>query len=148
MSNIKNYLYNGRGETFTPSSGMSEYSINDIDEKSGRIDTFTKPTKRDMTTSEYLEFVAKTMSEMQDLIRRKNADYTNGAGPFANFKQAEDYGVDPFHGLMVRVGDKMQRIKSFCKQGKLEVKDEGIEDALKDLIGYSLIGLGMLHERK
>jgi hypothetical protein len=40
--------------------------------------------------------------------------------------------------------DKIQRIKSFIKKGKLEVKNEGVEDAVMDVIGYSLILIGML----
>lgn len=101
-----------------------------------------------MTSEEYLAFVEQTFAEMQELIKRKNADYTNGAGPFANFEQASDFGVDPFKGLMVRLGDKFQRVKSFCKQGELKVQGEGIEDALRDCIGYSLIGLGMIQQQK
>ncbi len=100
------------------------------------------------TTPIYLEFVKKTLDELQVLIKAKNSDYTNGAGPFANFDQASEFGVDPFKGLMVRMGDKMQRIKSYCSKGALQVANEGVEDALKDLIGYSLIGLAMLDEKK
>lgn len=122
----------------------------DIDEKSGQVFAVTVPghVPARFTTPIYLEFVKKTLDETQELIKKKNADYTNGAGPFANFDQAADFGVDPFHGLMLRMGDKFQRIKSYCKQGKLEVANEGVEDALKDLIGYSLIGLALLDEKK
>lgn len=106
------------------------------------------PGEHKYNTKQYLEFVKTTLDDLQILIQRKNSDYTNGAGPFANFEQASDFGVDPFKGLMVRMGDKMQRIKSFCSKGELQVANEGVDDALKDLIGYSLIGLAMLDERK
>lgn len=127
----------------------------DIDEKSGRVTwyddrTFNKfevPGEIKFTTETYLAFVKTTLDDLQVLIKAKNADYTNGAGPFANFEQAADFGVDPFKGLMLRVGDKMQRIKSYCSKGELQVANEGVEDALKDLIGYSLIGLAMLKEK-
>lgn len=102
-----------------------------------------------LTKAEYLAFIEKTFAEMTTLIKAKNSDYTAGSDdPFANFRQSVDYGVDPLSGVMVRVGDKLQRIKSFTKAGKLEVANEGVEDAFKDLIGYSLIALGMLSERK
>ncbi len=100
------------------------------------------------TSQTYHEFVKVTLDALQALIKAKQADYTNGKGPFANFEQASDYGVDPFKGLMVRMGDKMQRVKSYCSQGGLQVPNEGVEDSLKDIIGYSLIGLGMLEETK
>ena len=48
---------------------------------------------------------------------------------------------------MLRMGDKMQRVKSYCKQGKLQVPGEGVEDCFYDFIGYSLIALAMLKER-
>jgi Nucleotide modification associated domain 1 len=128
------------------------FTVFEIDEKSGRVvELLVQPSDNPaarFTTEVYLEFVAKTLSDLQVLIKAKNQDYTNGAGPFANFDQAADFGVDPFHGLMLRMGDKFQRIKSYCKQGKLEVANEGVEDALKDLIGYSLIGLALLDEKR
>lgn len=105
--------------------------------------------KNQLTKAEYMAFIEKTFSEMTTLIKAKNSDYTAGSNdPFANFRQSVDYGVDPLSGVMVRVGDKLQRIKSFTKNGKLEVVNEGVEDAFRDLIGYSLIALGMLSERK
>lgn len=138
----------------------------DIDEKSGRVTVIPDLTpyqlkqieinkledlypngEHKFTTETYLAFVKQTLDAMQVKIKAKNADYTNGAGPFANFEQASDFGVDPFQGLMLRMGDKMQRVKSYCKQGKLEVANEGIEDCFYDFIGYSLIALAMLKEK-
>lgn len=120
-----------------------------VDEKTGNIEYFTPTgTTGKYTTNEYLAFVKKTLEDMQELIKAKNADYTNGAGPFANFEQASEYGVDPFQGLMLRMGDKMQRVKSYCKQGNLQVKGEGVDDCFKDFIGYSLIALAMLNEKR
>jgi hypothetical protein len=102
----------------------------------------------EMTTEEYLQFVHQLFLELEDLIKAKNADYTAGSGPFANFKTALDFGIDPIAGLANRMGDKFQRIKSYCKQGKLAVAGEGVEDAFKDLIGYSTLALGMLYEQQ
>lgn len=104
-----------------------------------------------MTKEEYLEFIDTTFKEMRDLIHRKNSDYTGGqsnADPFSNFRQADDFGVNPLVGLNIRMGDKFQRIKAFSRDGKLSVKGEGVADAYRDLIGYSLIALGMLKEMK
>jgi hypothetical protein len=100
-----------------------------------------------MSREEYLAFLEQTFNDMQTLIKKKNTDYTAGGGPFANFEESLGYGVDPLVGLSVRIGDKIQRLKSFCKSGKLEVENEGAEDIFKDLIGYSCIALGMLKEK-
>jgi hypothetical protein len=45
--------------------------------------------------------------------------------------------------------DKFQRAKAFCKDGKLSVCTEGdqAKDIFRDLIGYSLIALGMLERQ-
>lgn len=102
-----------------------------------------------MNQKEYLDFAQKTCAEMLQLIEKKNADYTNGSdSAFANFDVASDFGVDPLLGLCLRVSDKFQRIKSFAKKGELQVKGEPVEDAWRDLIGYSLVALAMLSEKK
>lgn len=101
-----------------------------------------------MNKDEYFQFITDLHEQMLELVRAKNADYTAGGGPFANFKASAEYGVDPMVGLSIRVGDKIKRLQSFCKLGNLEVRGEGVEDIFKDLIGYSWIALGMLHEAK
>lgn len=105
-------------------------------------------TDYEMTTEEYFQFIDTLNKEMVSLVKRKNADYTSGKGPFANFKAAKNYGVDPLVGLSVRIGDKIQRLQSFCSMGELQVENEGIGDVFRDLIGYSWIALGMLEEQK
>lgn len=103
-----------------------------------------------LTKTEYFQLIDKTQSDLRSLIEAKNTDYTGGEDiddPFANFRQSEDLGVDPLVGLFIRMGDKFQRIKAFARTGKLAVPGEGVEDAIKDIMGYSLIALGLLSER-
>jgi hypothetical protein len=99
-----------------------------------------------MTSQEYLDFMKKELGSIQELVSKKNADYTNQGSAFANFDKSIEWGVDPLIGLLVRVEDKMQRLKSFASMGKLQVEGEGPEDALRDVIGYSCIALAMLSE--
>jgi len=99
-----------------------------------------------MTSKTLIEFCERTAKAVVSLMEKKNNDYTAGVSPFANFEQSTNYGVDPIVGLSIRMGDKMKRIETFCKNGKLEVDNEGVEDAYKDLIGYSLIALAMLED--
>ena len=101
---------------------------------------------RDTPKTRYFDFVARTFKELHTLIKQKSHDYSVGDDPFVNFKTSEDLGVDKLVGLNVRLLDKVARIKSFSKSGSL--KNEGIEDAYKDLIGYAMLALGMLEEDK
>lgn len=120
--------------------------------------TISYQSKEDLATSEHhdkewwFNFQAETFQDIAILTRKKNDDYTGGAGapnPFANFDEANEFGVDPLVGLAVRMGDKMQRLKSFCTSGlALKTKGDTVADIFKDMIGYSAIALGMLERRK
>jgi hypothetical protein len=80
------------------------------------------------------------IQKMAELHANKNRDYGNG-NPLGNFMTAEDLGVDPFLGVLIRMSDKWTRICSLTKQGQHHVKDESIEDTLLDLANYSLLAL-------
>ena len=99
----------------------------------------------------WFNFQADQFKKISELTRKKNDDYTGGAdagNPFANFDEADDFGVDPLVGLSVRMGDKMQRLKSYCNGGlSLDTDGDTVADIFRDFIGYSSIALGML-ERK
>lgn len=99
-----------------------------------------------LTRESFRKFREDTFADLNDMIDKKNADYTAGGTVFANFEMCEEIGVERLKGLTIRVLDKVQRLKSYAKNGKLAVTTEGVEDAFKDLIGYSFIALGMLYE--
>jgi len=98
------------------------------------------------TIDSFSKFRRQVCEEINTLVDSKNKDYTAGVSPFANFEKGEEWGVDRLTSLFIRMEDKVQRLKSFCKHGTLAVKGEGVDDALKDIIGYCLIGLAMLDE--
>lgn len=81
-----------------------------------------------------------------DMMRNKQLDYASYKDPLSNFTRSANFGVDPLIGLSLRMSDKMARLESYCKNGKLAVENEGLEDIFKDLIGYSVIALAMLHQ--
>lgn len=117
-------------------SGISfEKSISEVE---AVVDKFTKDTFRNFREDEF--------RKLNDLIDRKNNDYTAGGSCFSNFEICEEIGIDRLRGLTIRVLDKIQRLKSFAKSGALEVKNESVEDIFKDLIGYSFIALAMINE--
>ena len=81
----------------------------------------------------------KTLAEIQEMHDRKGRDYGSQADPFANVRSSEDFGIPGWLGAVVRLNDKISRIKSFTKNGKLE--NEPLRDALIDLATYSAIAL-------
>jgi len=99
------------------------------------------------------EFRNAEVQYILDLTAGKNSDYTGGEtcdNPFANFDKSTEFGVDPLTGICIRMQDKFQRAKAFCSDGSLSVNTEGdkSKDIFRDLIGYSLIAIGMLERRK
>jgi len=73
-----------------------------------------------------------------DIIKVKNQDYANNSDPFANFKWAKLLGLPPEMGIMLRVVDKIARIKNLLGKENA-VKDETIDDTLLDVCNYFAI---------
>ena len=83
------------------------------------------------------------------LTAKKNSDYTGGEkceNPFANFDASVAFGVEPLTGICIRMQDKFQRARALCRDGKvtLDVEGDTAKDIFRDLIGYSLIAIGMI----
>ena len=72
------------------------------------------------------------------LMARKNHDYAHEDDPFRNFRTFGAFGV------LVRLHDKIARLRSFEESGKQAVKDEKILDTVLDIINYAAI----YHEMK
>ena len=84
-------------------------------------------------------------------MRQKNNDYTGGekaTDPFANFNAASVLGIDPVQGLLLRVIDKIQRIRSFTNDKELKVSNESVEDACDDIVNYAILAKAMLMEQR
>jgi hypothetical protein len=100
-----------------------------------------------MTTKQLLELHDKTCGICREVMSAKNTDYCGGSNdPFANFRISEVLGVHPAIGIMMRMTDKMQRIRSFVQNGTLAVKTESFEDACEDLVNYAILLKGYLLE--
>lgn len=77
-------------------------------------------------------------------MRKKNHDYAASGDPFQNFNGSEIYGIPRVKGLLLRVGDKLQRINTFVEKGTLKVDNEGVHDAIEDVINYMILAKGMI----
>lgn len=71
------------------------------------------------------------LDEMKELHAKKDKDYGS-----AFHKSFEEFGVT---AGVVRLNDKMERVKSLVKNGKAEVKGESLLDTLKDLASYAVM---------
>ena len=100
-------------------------------------DVSSQPT----TSQRFLDL----LDEMRRLHESKSADYGSETDPLANIRQgAEFVGIEPWRGCMVRIADKVQRLKTFCRTGRLV--HEGVRDTLLDLSAYSLLAIVLFDE--
>jgi len=72
--------------------------------------------------------------EVTTILLKKNNDY--GGASF-------DLGLN---GNMVHLWDKVKRYKSLIGCDKKDPNFESLEDTLKDIIGYAIIGLHILND--
>lgn len=94
----------------------------------------------------YYDSIFKAM----EISAKKNADYAGGMShdPLANFKKVAEAGIQPSKGLWMRALDKVGRINTFMREGKLNVDNEGVEDALMDLGNYCFLMLALLQDER
>jgi hypothetical protein len=95
---------------------------------------FAAPAREHPGSLPFLELV----EELRQLHLRKSQDYGTRSDPLANVRNAADLiGIEPWRAGLVRVAEKVQRIRAFCHNGRLA--NEGVLDSLIDLAAYSLI---------
>ena len=81
------------------------------------------------------EQLQKVHSEALELFKKKNADYGDA---FAK------YGTT---GVIMRMGDKIERFISITKTGINLVETEGLIDTLIDLHNYAAMAIMLLDEK-
>ena len=74
--------------------------------------------------------------EALELFKKKNADYGDS---FATYGPI---------GVIVRIGDKINRLNSITKNGVHMVNDESLRDTLIDLHNYSAMAVMLMDEKK
>ena len=104
-----------------------------------------------MTAKELLQLHDETCKTCRVIMEKKNSDYTGGRGatdPFANFNASKILNIHPVQGLLLRVIDKIQRIRSFTNDKELSVSNETVEDACDDIVNYAILAKAMLMEER
>ena len=79
--------------------------------------------------------MAKVQKEGIELFAKKNADYGDA---FASYGPV---------GVIVRLGDKIQRLSSVSKNGVTLVNNESLRDTLIDLHNYAAMAIMLMDEK-
>jgi len=95
-----------------------------------------------MTRQTLICKVIELMIEDIELLRKKNADYSSEGDALENFR---DFGVN---GIIVRLGDKYMRLKTFARRGTYAVSDEKLDDTLKDVGIYTYLARVLRMDKK
>lgn len=77
------------------------------------------------------------LSRLSRLHARKQHDYGATTDPFANVRASQDFGVRPWIGALIRLNDKINRLKRFAERGTLA--NETALDSMVDIAVYALI---------
>ncbi|MEM1913531.1 MAG: nucleotide modification associated domain-containing protein [Thermofilaceae archaeon] len=87
-----------------------------------------------------LDKITQLALQIVNLLEEKNALYGN------SYKETRDeYGYIAF---LVRLQDKVNRVKTLYTKENLPKSEEAIEDTLKDIIGYCLLELAYLKQKQ
>lgn len=84
------------------------------------------------------------LKEIGDLHDKKQQDYGKDTDPFANVRASAEFGVAPWIGALVRLNDKVTRLKQFSSRRALA--NESAEDSMMDIAVYALIALVLYRE--
>ena len=90
------------------------------------------------------EFVA-VLEELKALHLKKTMDYGVDDDALSNIRSSADIvNMPAWAGCVIRMSDKMHRLKAFFRRGKTEF--DGVEDTLLDLACYAAIALVLYRE--
>ena len=115
---------------------MSKCIMNDQEEEKIKNMLHLKETKKDNDAVVPGNFDG-ICQDLMALHARKNKDYGNAA-----HESYKEFGLISY---VIRLNDKMKRLKSLTKPGvEQEVKSESIEDTLMDLAAYAIMAIESL----
>lgn len=84
--------------------------------------------------------VLKVFEEAAKLHLRKTLDYGADENALRNIQEGADLiNVESWRACLIRIADKMSRMRAFCRRGRVEF--DGVEDNLIDIVSYAAICL-------
>jgi hypothetical protein len=85
------------------------------------------------------------LDEIKELHLRKTLDYGSDEDALSNIRNSADViNVPAYAGCVVRMSDKMHRLRSFFRRGVVEF--DGLVDTFLDLAAYAIIALVLYRE--
>ena len=112
----------------------------------GEIEFSLEGDGRNITNEEAIRLQEFLRDHSYGLMMAKRKDYSGDDDPFRNLRSSEVHGVEPWRGTMVRLQDKLARIRSVMEaDGVMEV-DESLIDTFADIHNYTDIIAGLVWE--
>ena len=100
-----------------------------------------------MSNEEALDLQHDLFDRALVVMKMKRMDYSGDVDPFANLRMSEFIGVEPWRGTMVRMMDKLSRIRHIMENhGEMKVTDESLDDTFMDVLNYTCILAGLCKE--
>jgi hypothetical protein len=99
--------------------------------------TWTRKPKEQRIVTKGDSRFRRELEELIELHDAKQADYGTDGDPFANLRASAGFGIAPWLGAVIRLNDKVNRIKSFVRNGKL--RNESLVDSFRDISVYAAI---------
>ena len=84
----------------------------------------------------YIQKYKDINQEAFELFNKKNHDY------------GDAFATDGIIGVLIRLGDKVQRLKHITTNSIILVNNESLRDTLLDLHNYSIMSLMLLDEKE
>lgn len=101
-----------------------------------------------ITRKEMLEAHKVITGEAYALCEEKNDDYAGADEAYGNLRVCEDWDIATVEaGLLIRMADKMRRLATLIHGKEPSVKNEKMEDSLKDIINYAVFFIKALRMR-
>ncbi len=94
------------------------------------------------------EFTQQLYSDAFEVMRKKNADYSQEDNPYSNFEfTAEASGVKVEQVFLMQIADKMARMRE-CFGKPVVVLDESLIDTLRDTINFCALCAGYINKKE
>ena len=90
------------------------------------------------TQEDLLKRLEELYERNVEIVYKKNSDYANTDDPFFNFKVCASLGIPVEIGFIVRMIDKVSRVKNLIDRDA-KVSDESMLDSLSDLANYAML---------
>jgi len=84
---------------------------------------------KELNNNDFLKEFKEIQNSAIDLARIKNNDY------------GSSFIVDGYEGVLIRMTDKINRIRTLSSGTKKEVSDENLKDTIMDLQNYCIIAI-------